>query len=194
MVGVIRDIAAQPLTATMKSWIVAAPLGLLTFFIAGCGGRAPADKADDVGRHAETSAGFSFVPPKGWETRQVSGLKFKAFVGPAARGLAPSINVFDYPFKGPLDAYVKGNLATLQRGLKHFRLLRQDEFKTSQGLPSARLFIEHESEGGLVRQIFYIFDKGDMKFVVTCTVLADRGDKLDQTFEDSMKTFRFDTK
>src|SRR5262249_42430659 len=43
----------------------------------------------------------------------------------------------------------------------------------------------------LLRQNFYFFDKGKTKFVVTCTALAEGGEKLDPVFEGSRKTFRF---
>jgi hypothetical protein len=154
----------------------------------------PADQAGDVRRHTEAAGGFSFVPPEGWAIRPFPGAKFKTAVGPAAAGFAPNINVVDESFSGSLDAYVKGNLDSMQRVFKQFRLLKQEEFKTSQGLQAARVIAENELNGRVLRNTYYFFPNGDTKFVVTCTALAEGGDKFDPVFEGSMHTFRFDSK
>jgi hypothetical protein len=157
---------------------------VLTAFALGCG------NDPGSGRHSE--AGFSFVAPPGWEVRPFPGLKFKVVVGPAADGFAPNINVVDEKANIPLDDYVTGNLDTMQQVFQRFRLVKQDAFKTAAGLEGGRLFVENEQGGKLLRQIFYFFGKGDTKYVLTCTALAEGGDRLDPVFEASMKTFRFD--
>jgi hypothetical protein len=178
----------------MKNLIAAVPFVLLTSLAVGCGHKASDNNADDPRRHVEATGGFSFVPPDGWDMRDVPGRKFKAAVGPSAAAFAPNINIVDEQFNGSLDAYVKGNLADLRKAFRRFRLVQQDDFKTTAGEQSARLVIEYEQDGKLLRQTFYFFANGDTKFVVTCTTLAQGGDKLDSVFETSMKTFRFDKK
>ncbi len=153
---------------------------------------AVANKDQDARRHVEASAGFSFVPPTGWAARPVQGVKYKVVAGPAAAGFAPNINVVDESFPGPLAAYVNGNLAAMRQQLKGFRLLQQSDFKTTEGLAGARFTFENQQNGRMLRQTSYFFANGDRKFVVTCTALADGGDRLDAVFESSMKTFRFE--
>jgi hypothetical protein len=135
--------------------------------------KALAQKAEDPPRHIEAAGGFSFVPPQSWQVREIPGLKYKVVHGQPAAGFAPNINVVDEAFKGTLDAYVKQNVATLQRVFKKARILaEQEEFKTTAGLQGVRLMVENEQNARLLRQSFYFFAKGDTKYVVTCTTLA----------------------
>jgi hypothetical protein len=184
----------QPEGTPMKHLIAVVALVLLTPLVVGCGNKTSGNKADDPRRHVEPAGSFSFVPPQDWEVRNVRGGKYKAAVGPAAAGFAPNINILDESFSGSLDAYVTLNLATLQKGFKKFRLVQQEDFKTMAGEQGSRVVTECEQNGTALRQTFYFFSKGDTKFVVTCTTLAEGGDKLDSVFETSMKTFRFDKK
>jgi len=61
------------------------------------------------------------------------------------------------------------------------------------GCKLARLMVEDEQNNQLLRQTFYIFSKKNTKFTVTCSALAEEGDKFAPIFEASMKTFRFET-
>jgi len=126
-------------------------------------------------------------------------MKFKAMIGPSAAGFAPNICTVDELFSGSLDAYVKGNLAAFQEASRKFpsrkfHLAQPDDFKTTAGEQGARLVTESENQGRLLRQTFYFFGKRDTKFVITCSTLAEGGDKLDSVFETSIKTFRFEKK
>ena len=142
-----------------------------------------------------TLSDFSFTPPEGWEFRDpLPGMKFKAAIGPARAGFASNINVVDEAFNGSLAAYAEGNLTAIQKAFKNFRLLKQETFTTTNGEPAVRMVTENEQNGRQLRQTFYFFGKGNTKFVVTCTTLAEGGEKLDPVFEASMKTFRFDPK
>jgi hypothetical protein len=98
----------------------------------------------------------------------------------------------DEKFKGSLDEYVKANVATLKRLLKKVQIVKQEKFTTTAGLPGARVIVHNEQHGNLLRQTCYLFGNANTKYVVTCTTLAEGGEKLDRLFERSMKTFRFD--
>lgn len=170
----------------MRSLTHLAPCVLLTAFALGCGN-------DPVpGRHSE--AGFSFVPPPGWEVRPFPGLKFRAAVGPPAAGFAPNINIIDDVNPLPLDDYVQANLNGLRQMTQNFRLVRQEAFKTAEGLEGGRLIGENDQQGRRLRQTSYFFARGGTKYVVTCSALAEGGEQFDPVFEATMKTFRFDQK
>jgi hypothetical protein len=156
------------------------------------GNQDPADQGEDSRRHAESEGGFSFIAPAGWGIQDFPGLKYKIAVGPAVMGFAPNINVVDEPFTGSLDSYVEESLATLRRVFTKFRLLKQDGFTTTDGLQGARMVVEDEQGGRMLRHSFYIFSQGETKLVVTCTAPAESGDELAPTFEAIMKTFRFE--
>jgi len=175
----------------MKHLIGVVPLVFLTV---ACGDEASRNRAEDPRRHVEAAGGFSFVPPEDWKIRDIPGMKFKAMIGPSAAGFAPNICTVDELFSGSLDAYVKGNLAALQKASRKFHLAQSDDFKTTAGEQGARLVTESENQGRLLRQTFYFFGKRDTKFVITCSTLAEGGDKLDSVFETSIKTFRFEKK
>jgi hypothetical protein len=175
----------------MKHLIGVVPFVFLTVV---CGDEASRNRAEDPRRHVEAAGGFSFVPPEDWKIRDFPGMKFKAAIGPSAAGFAPNITIVDELFSGSLDAYVKQNLAALQKAFRKFHLAQQDDFKTTAGEQGARLVTESEQQGRLLHQTFYIFGKGDTKFVITCSTLAEGGDKYDSVFETSIKTFRFEKK
>jgi len=168
----------------MKHWMSRGSLVLLTCLAVGCGSGSPAKKADGE----RQALRISFDAPQGWKTRNIPNQMFPIAFGPADSGFAPNINIVRRFSTDPLHAYVSGNLDVLTKGFKEFRLLSQEDFKTAQGLRGVRLITEDEQVGRKLRQTYYFFGKGDIKFVVTCTTLADGGDKLDQLFESSMKT------
>jgi hypothetical protein len=157
---------------------------------AGCSRQTTTGDSGHRQRYSEPTAGFSFDPPEGWEVRSSPGLKFKVVIGPKGAGFAPNINVVDDSHNGSLSAYVEATLAALPKILKRFRLLQRDDFVTTDGVNGARLIIENEQLGKVLRQSFYVFPKGSTMFVVTCSALSDGGADLDSVFEASMKTFR----
>jgi hypothetical protein len=154
--------------------------------------RAAKATADDPRRHTEVAGGFSFIPPDGWQIRTIPRLKFKVATGPAADGFAPNINIVDESFNGSVDDYAQANLANLQRALKQVRLLKEDQFTTAKGMQAPRMVIEHDFNGKPLHQTFYMFSNGATKFVITCSALAQDGDRLAPVFESAMRTFRFD--
>jgi hypothetical protein len=183
----------------MRRWIGMASLVLLasmmmylTSMMVCRGNQDPADQGEDSRRHAESGGRFSFIAPAGWRSQVFPGLKYKIVVGPAVAGFAPNINIVDESFTGSLDSYVEKNLANLRRVFTKFRLLKQDGFTTTDGLQGARMVVEDEQGGRMLRQSFYFFSRGETKFVVTCSALAESGDELAPVFEATMKTFRFD--
>jgi hypothetical protein len=174
--------------------LVAVAYPLLNYAQSGSesGGARPAGPDQDARRHVEKAGGFSFVVPEAWNARDFPGRKFKLIFGPSEAGFASNINVVDEAFDDSLDAYVKATTDVLPRVLKEYRLVKQDEFKTTTGVAGARLIVENEQGGKLLRQTFYIFGAPKTMFVVTCSTLAEGGEKLDAVFETSMKTFRFE--
>jgi hypothetical protein len=181
-----------------RSCAAIAVFSLGLFGLAGSPGEAqeghPRTSADDDAlRHVEKGGGFSFIPPESWNPKEFPGLKFKVVVGPVHNGFTASINVVEESFRGSLDEYVKGNIATLQKILKNFEMVKQEEFKTTAGLQGVRLIVKNHQFDKDLRQTFYFFGgTADTKYVVTCTTLADDGEKLGPVFERALKTFRFE--
>ena len=150
--------------------------------------------AADVGkRHHETAGGFSFCPPQGWTIQAFPGLKYSIASGPAANGFAPNVNVVDESADMSLPEYVDTSKRMLSKAFKGYKELGSREFKTTSGAKSTRLIIQSNQNGTQLRQTFYFFaGKGDKKFVVTCSALASGGEKFDEVFETTLKTFVLD--
>jgi hypothetical protein len=150
----------------------------------GCGGsKSP--------RAAYEKAGcFSYDPPQGWRVLEFGGLKYRISAGPSENEFAPNINVVDERFSGSLREYVDLNLQTLNKTFIDFKLVRREDFQTDDGLAAVRLVCEDTQQGKRLRQTFCFFGKSSRKYVVTCTAIADGGEKLDDLFAQSMKTFR----
>ena len=141
-------------------------------------------------RHVEASGGYSFCPPNGWEMKEMPGLKYKLAFGPAAGGFAPNINVVDEAFDGSVEDYVKTSLEMVAKAFKGFKKIGQSSFKTESGVKGVRLQTESDQGPLRLRQtFFFLAGKGKNKLVVTCSALAENGQKLDSAFEDSLKTF-----
>ncbi len=154
----------------------------------------PVAMAQEARRHVEPSGGFSIVPPEGWQVLAIPGLKYKVVAGPPTGAFAPNINVVDEAFDGPIDPYVQANLDVMSKAFKRFRKLHQEPFQTESGLKGTVVVVENEQGDKLLHQTFYLLDGGPTKFVVTCTALADSGERLDPTFEAALKTFRLEKK
>ena len=149
--------------------------------------------SDSPYRHYEPTGGFSYMPPAGWHVVESSGLEYKVAVGPVEDEFAANINVVDEAFSGSLEEYVAASLDNMRQFFQGFRLLSQDEFKPQEGRSGVRIVTENVQNGRKLWQIFYFFDAGATKLVVACTRLADTGEELDATFEESVKTFRFES-
>ena len=143
-------------------------------------------------RHEEKAGGFSFIPPDGWTMRELPGMKYKLAVGPIEGNFAANINTVDENFEGSLKDYVKNNIETIRHLFKDFKLIKQDDFKTESGIPGTRVVIEDKQGDINLRQTFFFLAKGSKKFVVTCSVKIEGGDKLDQAFEKCLMTWKFE--
>jgi hypothetical protein len=143
-------------------------------------------------RHDFGSGGlFSYVPPKGWTVAEFPGLKFKISHGAGVNGFAPNIVVVDEAYTESLDRYAKDNRDTMQKLNPKVKDLGLTDFKTSEGIPGVRLVTERKDDSGKqqLRQIFYFYDAGDKKLVVTCSGLAEGAAALDKTCDAAMSTF-----
>ena len=168
----------------------AAVLGL-AILVSGCNNKQPGAGANKPPRaQYEQAGGFSYDPPKGWETVNFSGLKYRVSHGPVANGFAPNINVVDESFAGSLKEYVDGNLANMKNAFADLTIRKREDFQTEDGLSATRVITENKQQGRLLRQTFCFFGESKRKYVATCTTLADGGEVLDGTFAESMRTFR----
>lgn len=104
------------------------------------------------------------------------------------------MNVVDEAYEGTIENYLKATKEMLPKAFKKYRLIEASDFKFDSGLMGARLIVENEQGEKLLRQTFYIAPSAKTMYVVTCSTLAEGGEKFDGVFESSLKTFRFEKK
>ena len=144
-------------------------------------------------RNFEKEGGFSFQPPKDWSMREFPGFKFKIASAVPDKDFASNLTVVDEKFDGTVAEYAEANIATVSKLFKDFKKLGQDEVTLNSGAKAVRLIITDSQLKFDLRQIFYLVKGTNGKmFVITCTSLAELGDKLDTTFETSAKSFRLE--
>ena len=96
----------------------------------------------------------------------------------------------DEAFSGTLAAYVDANLQNIERLFVNLKVLSREDFRTQDNEAAVKVVTENEQQGRMLRQTFFFIGSGNRKYVVTCTALADGGDKFDTAFSESVKTFR----
>lgn len=146
--------------------------------------------AEDT-RLIENNDGFSYSPPAGWTLKEIPGQKYRFAMDQPANQFAANINVVDEQFADGLDAYVKANLATLERVYQKMEVASQDGIVTTAGAKARRIVINGRVNDRDLRQVFFLFTgNGQTKYVMTCTALASDGDKRDALYDAAAKSFQ----
>jgi hypothetical protein len=72
--------------------------------------------------------------------------------------------------------------------------LKREAFRTKDGAAGFWWRFEQTLAlpGQRLRQTQYVFENGQRKCLITCTVAADGGETFDGVFDECMKTFKFD--
>jgi len=160
-------------------------LVLLGVVLAGCGSKAPR-------KLHEKEGGFSYDPPAGWQVKEMPGQKYRIAFGPTENGLAPNINVMTDTASMDLDEYLDKGLETMKRTGTISSEPSRQRFATEDGEKGYYWTFDYTMLNHALRARQYFFEKGDRKYVFTCTTSADTGAALDPVFEASAKSFRLD--
>jgi len=138
----------------------------------------------------ESNGNFSYCPPLGWTVREFPGLKYKVVIGGNEGGFAPNINFVDELFDGNLREYVDISISQFPEYFMEYRLLSRNAFKTNSGIAGERIIIANVQNRFSLKQIFYIFQASQNKYiVVTCSVTDSVSEKYLSVFDESIKTF-----
>ncbi len=149
-------------------------------------------------RHTEPEGGFSLCPPEGWSIEEKTGQKYKVVFGTPSNNFTPNINLKEEAYDGPLNEYlaagIKSILASTEKlGATSIELTGQSDFVTDSGQRGFRVGYRTKYKGYLIRTIQYLLNgKSGKKIVVSCTALESDREVLDDVFDRSVKTFRFD--
>lgn len=141
-------------------------------------------------RYSEPEGGFSICPPQNWIVMEFPGLKYKVIFAQPVNGFSPSINFVDEYYEGSLEEYVELSRKNMNLIYSDFEYVKQESFKTNSGVSGIKDIIVAQSSDRLLRQIFYFFQTGARKIVITCTVNTSY-QYYEKTFDESIKTFEF---
>ncbi len=152
-----------------------------------------ATPTDDPNRHYEPAGGFSYVPPEGWEIAEPSsGTAYKVARSPSGEDFAPNLTMIDEAFSGSLEEYVSLSIDNISQFFDALQVIDRNPFELDEGSSGVRVATENVQRGLALHQIFYFFDLGAKKLVVTCTRRAESGEDVDAACDASVRTFRFE--
>ena len=143
------------------------------------------------GRYQETAGDFSYIPPEGWQAKEIPGFKYKMMVGPIIEKFGTNLLFLDEAYSGTLETYVALNLKTIPKLYPGLKILSQKPFVTDAGLPAIKVVIDAKMNNIKVRQTYYFFDGGDKKYVgVYSRTPTGKHDDVDALVDACMATFR----
>ena len=176
-------------------------LGLGAACLAGCAAHHDANQTQTADqaqvRLTDSSGGFSYVPPPGWQIRNYPGIKYKISSAPPMAVFTPTIVVRYDVVPVDLDRYVRGCTAGIMKHLTDpdksyttYHVVSQGAFVTAAGLHGVRLLSDATLFGKSVRQIFYTFPgPSNRKYIATTSWLQADGNKYAAASDEAMKTF-----
>jgi hypothetical protein len=147
--------------------------------------------AQNGDRQYETNGNFSICPPKGWSVAELPGWKYKIYYDRPINNFSPNIAIVDEYFEGSLDEYIRLSDQNMQILYPDAELINNAPFRTNGGLNGRKQILLTANSGRLLKQIFYAYSNGSMKFVITCTVPNGVSQNYEKIFDESVKTFEF---
>ena len=138
---------------------------------------------------APPDGAFTMIAPEGWEVRELAGFKYNVIIGPASSDFAPNLNFVDEAFAGSLEDYVAANEKTIAKLLPNAKVTGQFDMTTVAGEPMIKLTVEDTQYDRDLLQVFYFFDGGARKWVVTYSRARDEDSKWDDVVDAAMQTF-----
>jgi hypothetical protein len=112
-------------------------------------------------------------------------------IGPVDQ-LAPNINFVDEEYNGPIADYIDAVIAFLPQLLSNFTVIERGGFTTNDGLTGGKIITQANMNQTALRQRMYLFLNGkDRIMAITATSSQINGEKYDDIFDESVKTFKW---
>ena len=143
------------------------------------------------GRHVEAAGRFSFVPPSGWRTAKLDGMKFNLFGGEEIDGLAATISFVEEIFEESLESFIDKTLEVSKKVDKTFQILSREDVTLSSGLKAVKVVTTGTPTDLSMRQVLYFVDDVTRKLIIVCTRSESAGEQ-DALMEKSVNTFRLE--
>ena len=150
------------------------------------------------GRIYNKDAGFSIVPPKGWEEGKASNDAFLVFQGPKTEGFGTTLNVRFVRFDEPeqLEAVAAGVKAALAKQFKEYKCIDESpvtiDGKKAYSICHQCLIQAKDQDVDTKMLQYLIIGNNKRLYILTFGSAANAFDPLRKTFELSALTSRTD--
>ena len=143
-------------------------------------------------RYFDPSGEFSVCPPANWHILEFPGLKYHVYMTEPINGFSPHFLFIAEQFTGDLPQYVEANIQNMKLVYPDIQYLKNESFTTNNGARGTKLAILNPNSGNPIRQFLYIFSRGSIYYVITCSVGNNNGQQFEPIYDESVKTFRFE--
>jgi hypothetical protein len=141
-------------------------------------------------RYSAPDKGFSFIPPSGWESKDIPGMKYRGFFTQPAEKFAPNITIVDESSNLSLKDYVDASRKLLASTSASFKELSLAPFTAEGSLPGYRLSFKNRYMELDLIQTQYYFSTPNKKFIVTCSMSEKDSRPIFSQCDQSLKTFQ----
>jgi hypothetical protein len=141
----------------------------------------------DPNRYSPPDNSFSIMLPEGWQSVDL-GMEYPGLLGPRVEGIFQNL-VFVYEASTfPLAFYAAVVQDNVSSTLKEFSSLSEDFLTTSSGTDYFHWVTENSQQDTRVRQVFYMFEKGDWKLTIIYTRQPGEAPEQDAIIDGIMDT------
>lgn len=120
------------------------------------------------------------------------GLEYPILIGPSVGGFTPNLVIVQEEVNFPMAFYsavIQDSFAEIFQDLTS---IREDFLSTEEGKDYFRWEVTNVQQGELLRQIFYFFESGDWKLMVTFTRPNNAGAAYDELIDEVMQTVKYE--
>lgn len=139
---------------------------------------------------SDKQGNFRFTIPDGWASVKLQNTPYQIAAGITIEGFTQNIIVEREEFNGSLQEYLEKAKTLLADQNENIQITKEEDFSTSRNLKGIKLILENVVETGIaIKQYVYLFKVDFVCFIVSCSVLADEPEEIEEIFDTSMKTF-----
>jgi len=137
-----------------------------------------------------TTRFFSISVPRGWQSIDI-GMDFLQINGPSGGAFPPNMNFYNVDYSGSVSDYVNVIMDSAPKNFSNFRILNRSAFSTTAGVTGEKVTYQGTMGTRSIRQIMYVFPnrRGTGIIEITGAVPISEGERLDATFDASVRTF-----
>ena len=144
----------------------------------------------DPSRYYAPDNSFSLVAPEGWDPEEI-GMAYPALVGPNVGEFTVNMLFVQEESPFPMAMYAAFVQDAVVESFQDLNQISEEFLFTDEGKDYFRWEVTNIQQGKTYRQVFYFFESGDWKLVVTYTRPSNTGAENDELVEESMKTVQY---